>query len=135
LAELPKVRIAYRSFPKRLAALLWAAEQQGNRRNASREAQCLSVLRALARAGDLDDYTRAELAERLGYGDATVGRGQQVLARGTESEIVAVLEGKHGAEEGVRADQGAREGGRRAARRAPRETGARCVAGDRRAGR
>jgi ParB family chromosome partitioning protein len=94
-ARLEKVRIAYRSFSDPNTALLWAAEQQANRRNASREAQCLSILRALDRAGELEG-SRADLSRRFGFGDATVGRALQVLNRGTESEIVAVLEGKHG---------------------------------------
>jgi ParB family chromosome partitioning protein len=93
-AGLETVRIAYRQFDNPNRALLWAAEQQTNRRNASREAQCLSILRALKRAGQLHD-TRAGLSERFGFGDATVGRAMQVLNRGTESEITAVLEGAH----------------------------------------
>jgi ParB family chromosome partitioning protein len=93
-AGLETVRAAYRQFDNPNRALLWAAEQQTNRRNASREAQCLSILRALKRAGQLHD-TRAGLSERFGFGDATVGRAMQVLNRGTESEITAVLEGTH----------------------------------------
>src|SRR5262245_56110605 len=46
-AGLTEVYVAYREFPNRLAALLFAAEQQGLRRNIAREVQCLSVLRAL----------------------------------------------------------------------------------------
>lgn len=93
-AGLTHVRIAYRDFSDDSRALLWAAEQQANRRNASREAQCLSILRTLERAGRLDG-TRAELAERFGFGDATIGRAMQVLGRGSESEITAVLDGTH----------------------------------------
>lgn len=95
-AGLTTVRIAYRHHPDSTDALLWAARERANRRNASRETQCLSVLRALQRAGAADDFTRSELADRLGFGDATIGRAQQVLARGTESEVTAVLEGTHG---------------------------------------
>jgi len=93
-AGLSHVRIAYRDFGDDSRALLWAAEQQANRRNASREAQCLSILRTLDRAGRLDG-TRAELSKRFGFGDATIGRAMQVLNRGTESEITAVLDGTH----------------------------------------
>jgi len=93
-ADLRTVRIAYRDFDDDARALLWAAGQQANRRNATREAQCLSIMRTLERAGRLDG-TRAEIAERFGFGNATVGRAMQVLGRGTESEIAAVLDGTH----------------------------------------
>jgi ParB-like chromosome segregation protein Spo0J len=93
-AGLTTVRVAFRHPADKDAGLLWAAEQQINRRNSPREAQCLSLLRALERNGTLEG-TRAQLAERFGFGDATVGRALQVLRRGTESEIIAVLEGTH----------------------------------------
>jgi ParB family chromosome partitioning protein len=95
-AGLTTVRIAYRHFDDDGDALLWAAEQQSNRRNASREAQCLSILRALRSAGEMQWATTAVLAERFGFSTATVDRARQVLDRGSESEIVAVLEGRHG---------------------------------------
>jgi hypothetical protein len=88
------VPAALRDFEDRTDALLWAAQQQTNRRNVGRDAQCLSILRALQRAGVSE--TRAQLADRFNFGDATVGRCQQLLNRASESEIAAVLEGKHG---------------------------------------
>ncbi len=94
-AGLTTVLAAFRHPADQTEALPWTAEEQTNRRNASREALCLNVLRALKLQDQLDG-TRAELAERFGFGDATVGRALQVLERGTESEIVAVREGKHG---------------------------------------
>ena len=89
------IRVAYRHFDTRGEALMWAVEQQANRRNASKEAQCLSVLRALKRAGEAWAST-PEMAERFGFSTATIDRARQVLDRGTESEIMAVLDGTHG---------------------------------------
>lgn len=89
------IRVAYRHFDTRGEALMWAVEQQANRRNASKEPQCLSVLRALKRAGEAWAST-PEMAERFGFSTATIDRARQVLDRGTESEILAVLDGTHG---------------------------------------
>jgi ParB-like nuclease domain len=94
-AGLAEVKIAYRHFDGFGPAFVWSAEQQTNRRNASKEAQALSILRALKRAGE-GIGTTADMSERFGFSTATIDRARQVLARGTESEIVAVLEGKHG---------------------------------------
>ena len=89
------IRAAYRHFGSRGEALKWAAEQQANRRNASTEAQCLSVLRAFKRAGEAWAST-AEMKERFGFSASTIDRARQVLDRGTESEVTAVLDGTHG---------------------------------------
>jgi ParB family chromosome partitioning protein len=95
-AGLTTVRVAYRHFDDSNRALLWSAEQQSNRRNASREARCLSILRALDRAGQSNYLTTQQLSERFGFSTATIDRALQVMRRGTESEITAVVEGKHG---------------------------------------
>jgi ParB-like chromosome segregation protein Spo0J len=89
------IRAAYRHFDNQAQALIWAAEQQANRRNATKEAQCLSVLRALRNAGEAWTST-PDMSERFGFSTATIDRARQVLDRGTESEVVAVLEGTHG---------------------------------------
>jgi len=93
-AKLKNVPVAYRTFDSANHALLWAAEQQANRRNASKEAQCLSILRALQKIGER--VTTASMAERFGFSTATVDRARQVLKRGKESELMAVLDGTMG---------------------------------------
>ncbi len=70
---------------------MFAAAAQVNRRNLSKEAQCISILQALRNVGE--EFTREELAERYGISTATFGRASQVLNRGIESEIVAACEG------------------------------------------
>jgi len=94
-AGLASVWVVYRRFPDPESALFWAAEQQANRRNASREAQCLSVLRALRRM-DAPASSTKEVAARFGFGPATVDRARQALKRRSESEIADVLDGTRG---------------------------------------
>jgi hypothetical protein len=57
-----------------------------------------------------------QLAERFGFSAATIDRALQVLRRGTESEITAVLEGKHRLENRARADPPTRARGGRGVR-------------------
>jgi hypothetical protein len=78
---------------------LWAAEQQGLRRNISREVQCLSVLRTLADEPEFAFATTKALVAKLGFAQATIDRAKQLLKHGTEAEITEVLEKKHGLRE------------------------------------
>jgi ParB-like chromosome segregation protein Spo0J len=95
-AGLTEVYVAYREPATRLEALLWAANQQGLRRNVSREVQCLSILRALADEPEYAHATTKELVARLKFAPATIDRARQLLKHGTEAEITEVLEGTHG---------------------------------------
>ncbi len=94
-AGLSEVHVVYREPADRVAALLWAAAQQGARRNASREVQVLSVLRALWTEEGKFRTTR-ELAALFKFAPATIDRAKQLIQQGDDSEITAVLEGKHG---------------------------------------
>jgi hypothetical protein len=95
-AGLTEVYVAYRDFPTRLAALLFAAEQQGLRRNIPKEVQCLSLLRTLQEVPEYAQATTRELVASLKFAPATIDRARQLLKHGTQAEITEVLESKHG---------------------------------------
>jgi hypothetical protein len=98
-AGLTEVYVAYREFTNRLEALLWAAQQQGLRRNISREVQCLSLLRALREEPEYARATTKELVATLKFAPATIDRARLLLKHGTEAEVTEVLESKHGLRE------------------------------------
>jgi ParB-like chromosome segregation protein Spo0J len=95
-AGLTEVYVAYREPENRLEALLWAAKQQGLRRNVSREVQCLSLLRALQDEPEYAHATTKELVATLKFASATIDRAKLLLKHGTQAEIAHVLEGTHG---------------------------------------
>src|SRR5262245_26515413 len=95
-AGLTEVYVAYREPANRLEALLWAAQQQGLRRNVSKEVQCLSLLRALQDDPEYAHATTKALVTLLKFAPATIDRARQLLKHGTQAEITEVLEGKHG---------------------------------------
>lgn len=94
-AGLRAVHVVYRRPADYDAALLWAAQQQAVRRNATREQQTLGVLRAMW-AKDGAFRTTRELAALYKFAPATIDRAKQLIQQGDESEILAVLEGTHG---------------------------------------
>lgn len=98
-AGLETVHVVYREPVDYDAALLWAAQQQGVRRNASREQQALGVLRAMW-AKDGKFRTTRELAALYKFAAPTIDRAKQLLQQGNDSEILAVLEGTHGLRKG-----------------------------------
>jgi ParB-like chromosome segregation protein Spo0J len=95
-AGLTEVYVAYREPASRLQALLWAANQQGLRRNISREVQCLSILRALADEPEYAYATTRERVAKLRFASATIDRARLLLKHGTQAEVTEVLEGTHG---------------------------------------
>jgi ParB-like chromosome segregation protein Spo0J len=96
-AGLTEVRVAYRDFPSRLAALLWANEQQAGRRNVNKEVQCLSLLQKLeAEDASFTTKTTKHLVAELKFSAPTIDRCRQLLKHGTKAEIMAVREGTHG---------------------------------------
>jgi ParB-like chromosome segregation protein Spo0J len=98
-AGLTEVYVAYREPASRLDALLWAADQQGLRRNVSKEVRCLSLLRALADEPAYAQATTRELAAKFKFATATIDRARQLLKHGSQAEITAVREGAHGLRE------------------------------------
>ena len=96
---LSEVHVAYHEFADYNAALLFAALQQGIRRNLTREQQTLSVLRSMWRNDEKFPTTRALVAD-FKFAAPTIDRAKQLLQQGTESEIEAVLEGTHGLRKG-----------------------------------
>ena len=90
------IRVAYRHFEDRNEALVWSAEQQNFRRNVSKEAIALALVQALQQTGELEDETLESLSKRFKLAVPTFARARIVATRGTNTEVAAVLDGKHG---------------------------------------